>query len=33
MTDFHRADETIRLGYEVTMAHLSELSRLQTVLV
>lgn len=33
MTDFHRADETIRLGYEVTVAHLNELSRLQTVLV
>jgi NTE family protein len=33
MTDFHRADETIRLGYEVARAHLLELNRLQTVLV
>ena len=33
MTDFHRADETIRLGYEVTKAHLAELTRLQAVLV
>jgi NTE family protein len=33
MTEFHRADETIRQGYEATKAQLSELSRLQTVLV
>jgi NTE family protein len=33
MTEFHRADETIRMGYEVTIAHLNELKRLQAVLV
>ncbi|PZN59334.1 MAG: hypothetical protein DIU65_01010, partial [Proteobacteria bacterium] len=32
MTEFHRADETIRQGYETTMAHLNDLSRLQAVL-
>jgi len=32
MTEFHRADETIRMGYEATMAHIGELNRLQTVL-
>lgn len=32
MTEFHRADESIRLGYEATMAQIAELSRLQTVL-
>jgi NTE family protein len=32
LTEFHRADEAIRLGYEATMAHLGELQRLQTVL-
>lgn len=32
LTEFHRADEAIRLGYEVTMAQLGELQRLQTVL-
>jgi NTE family protein len=33
MTEFHRADETIRKGYEVTAAHIDELNRLRTVLV
>jgi NTE family protein len=33
LTEFHRADEAIRLGYEVTRAQLGELERLQTVLV
>ncbi|QDY99189.1 patatin family protein [Nitratireductor mangrovi] len=32
LTEFHRADEAIRLGYEATMANLNELKRLQTVL-
>ncbi|MEO3999005.1 patatin family protein [Mesorhizobium sp. CAU 1732] len=32
LTEFHRADEAIRLGYEVTRAQLGELERLQTVL-
>ncbi len=32
LTEFHRADELIRLGYEVTMAQLADLTRLQTVL-
>jgi NTE family protein len=32
LTEFHRADEAIRLGYEATMAQLPELERLQTVL-
>ena len=32
LTEFHRADEAIRLGYEVTKAHLADLERLQTVL-
>jgi NTE family protein len=32
MTEFHRADEAIRQGYETTMAHLDELARLQSVL-
>jgi NTE family protein len=32
LTEFHRADELIRLGYEVTMAQLTDLKRLQTVL-
>jgi NTE family protein len=32
LTEFHRADEAIRLGYEVTKAQLGELERLQTVL-
>ena len=29
LTEFHRADEAIRLGYEATMAHVDELRRLQ----
>jgi len=32
MTEFHRADEAIRLGYEATKAQIAELTRLQTVL-
>lgn len=32
LTEFHRADEAIRLGYQATMAQIGELSRLQTVL-
>ena len=32
LTEFHRADEAIRLGYEVTMAQIAELERLRTVL-
>jgi NTE family protein len=32
LTEFHRADEAIRLGYEATMAKIGELERLQTVL-
>lgn len=32
LTEFHRADEAIRLGYEATMAHVEELKRLQAVL-
>ncbi|RUU26430.1 patatin family protein [Mesorhizobium sp. M6A.T.Ce.TU.002.03.1.1] len=32
LTEFHRADEAIRIGYQVTMAQISELTRLQTVL-
>ncbi len=33
LTEFHRADEAIRLGYETAMAQIGELRRLQTVLV
>ncbi|PSJ59773.1 patatin-like phospholipase family protein [Pseudaminobacter soli (ex Li et al. 2025)] len=32
LSEFHRADEAIRLGYEATQAQLNELARLQTVL-
>lgn len=32
MTEFHRADETIRMGYEAAMAYITEIKRLQTVL-
>lgn len=32
LTEFHRADELIRLGYDATRAQLSELERLQGVL-
>jgi NTE family protein len=32
LTDFHRADEAIRLGYEATQAQIAELQRLQAVL-
>ncbi|PWJ85812.1 NTE family protein [Pseudaminobacter salicylatoxidans] len=32
LSEFHRADEAIRLGYEATQAQLAELNRLQTVL-
>lgn len=32
LTEFHRADESIRLGYEATIGQLSELKRLQAVL-
>ncbi len=32
MTEFHRADEAIRFGYEAAKAHAAELARLQAVL-
>jgi NTE family protein len=32
LTEFHRADEAIRIGYQVTMAQIDELARLQAVL-
>ena len=32
LTEFHRADEAIRIGYETTVAQLADLQRLQTVL-
>ena len=32
LTEFHRADEAIRLGYEATMARMADITRLQTVL-
>jgi len=32
LTEFHRADEAIRLGYEATQAQLAEMNRLQSVL-
>jgi NTE family protein len=32
LTEFHRADEAIRLGYEATMAQIGQLQRLQSVL-
>ena len=32
LTEFHRADEAIRLGYQATMAQIGDLARLQTVL-
>ena len=32
LSEFHRADEAIRIGYEATMAQIGELARLQTVL-
>lgn len=32
LTEFHRADEAIRVGYETTRAQIAELERLQTVL-
>ncbi|TIO10984.1 patatin family protein [Mesorhizobium sp.] len=32
LTEFHRADEAIRIGYQTTMAQIGELTRLQTVL-
>ncbi|MBL8585087.1 MAG: patatin-like phospholipase family protein [Rhizobiaceae bacterium] len=32
LTDFHRADEAIQLGYEATKAQIGELARLQSVL-
>jgi NTE family protein len=32
LTEFHRADEAIRIGYETTMLQLADLQRLQTVL-
>jgi NTE family protein len=32
LTEFHRADEAIRVGYETTKAQLADLERLQTVL-
>ena len=33
LTEFYRADEAIRLGYEITKAQLGELERLRSVLV
>ncbi|MGE0499709.1 MAG: patatin family protein [Rhizobiaceae bacterium] len=33
LSEFHRADESIRIGYEATKANIAELERLQTVLV
>lgn len=33
LTEFHRADEAIRLGYEATMAQIGDLKRLQAALV
>ncbi|RUU52463.1 patatin-like phospholipase family protein, partial [Mesorhizobium sp. M2C.T.Ca.TU.009.01.2.1] len=33
LTEFHRADEAITLGYQATKAQISELTRLQSVLV
>ena len=33
LTEFHRADEAIRLGYQATMSQIGELTRLQSVLV
>ncbi|MER9103488.1 patatin family protein [Mesorhizobium sp. L2C084A000] len=32
LTEFHRADEAINIGYQATMAQIGELTRLQTVL-
>jgi NTE family protein len=32
LSEFHRADEAIRVGYETTKERLAELARLQTVL-
>ncbi|MBL8578559.1 MAG: patatin-like phospholipase family protein [Mesorhizobium sp.] len=32
LTEFHRAEEAIRIGYETTKAHVADLQRLQTVL-
>lgn len=32
LTEFHRADEAIRIGYQATMSQIEELTRLQTVL-
>ncbi|MEZ5811607.1 MAG: patatin family protein [Rhizobiaceae bacterium] len=33
LSEFHRADEAIRMGYEATMAQIAELQRLQVALV
>ncbi len=33
LTEFHRADELIRVGYEGTMAHMNDIERLQRVMV
>jgi NTE family protein len=32
LSEFHRADELIRIGYEATMAHIADLERMQTVM-
>ena len=32
LTEFHRADEAISIGYQATMAQISELTRFQSVL-
>jgi NTE family protein len=32
LTEFHRADEAIRLGYEATMARMDDIKRMQSVL-
>jgi NTE family protein len=33
LSEFHRADEAIKIGYEATKARIAELERLQTVMV
>ena len=33
LSEFHRADEAIQIGYEATRARIAELERLQTVMV
>ena len=33
LAEFHRADEAIKVGYDVTKAHMADIARLQTVFV